>query len=171
MHVDLLKSNIYISLVIIIFCSPLRLLSQESTKDEMLRKTGAQYYLGSRDDLLMKVNIWGFVKSPGQYLVPTETDLISLISFAGGPLQEAKMKSIKLIRTHGNNGNGRKKSVINVNVKKYIETGNDSLIPELLPGDTIVVSGSILHHINKFFDFASKLALIAQIYFWVKVAN
>jgi protein involved in polysaccharide export with SLBB domain len=145
--------------------------SQEKTNDEILRKTGAQYYLGSEDELLMKVNIWGFVKTPGQYLVPAGTDLISLISFAGGPIQEAKMKNIKLIRARQDNGNGIQKSVINVDVKKYIKTGDDSLIPELLPGDTIVVSGSTIYHLGKFFDFASKLALIAQIYFWVKIAN
>jgi protein involved in polysaccharide export with SLBB domain len=38
----------------------------------------------------MQVNIWGFVKNPGRYEVPSSTDLIQLISFAGGPVQYAE---------------------------------------------------------------------------------
>ena len=60
---------------------------------------GAQYYLGDEDELLMKVNIWGFVRKPGQYMIPPNTDLISLMSFAGGPIEQAKIKSIKIVRS------------------------------------------------------------------------
>lgn len=174
MSVKLAKIYTFLLLFTLVFWTPVILLSQESTSDDTHRKTGAQYYLGSSDELLMKVNIWGFVRNPGQYLVPTDTDLISLISFAGGPAEEAKIKNIKLIRAtghNGTNGNGSFKKVINVNVEKYIKTGNDDLIPALLPDDTIVISGSTLHFVGKFFDFAAKLAVVAQIYFWVQVAN
>ncbi|MFQ5707295.1 MAG: SLBB domain-containing protein [bacterium] len=174
--------------LVLLFCTPVILMSQESTKDvtyprryylgsqanpkdDVRPKTGAQYYLGSADELLMKVNIWGFVRNPGQYLVPTDTDLISLISFSGGPIEDAKMKNIKVIRAGGHDGHGKNVKVIKVNVEQYINTGDESLIPALLPDDTIVVSGSTIHFIGKFFDFAAKLAVIAQIYFWVQIAN
>ncbi|MCJ7812916.1 hypothetical protein MUP95_06335, partial [bacterium] len=39
----------------------------------------AQYQLGTENDLLVPINIWGFVEKPGQYLVPMNTDLISLL--------------------------------------------------------------------------------------------
>lgn len=165
------------------------------------RSRAAQYYLGEQDELLIKVNIWGFVRRPGQYMVPKDTDLISLISFAGGPLDQARMKKIKVIRstqpaaTSGdatiganagemvlaspasrgstalNNAAKPADQVIEVNVKKYLETGQQSLIPELQPGDTIVVPGSALQFFGKALDFVSKFAVIAQIYFWVDVAN
>jgi hypothetical protein len=61
--------------------------------------------------------------------------------------------------------------VIEVDVKKYLETGRQELIPELMPGDTIVVPGSPFHFVGKVLEFASKFAVIAQIYFWVTVAN
>lgn len=168
MLIRYVKLTIFVLSTMLMFCTPLRILSQEDTREKTLRKSGAQYFLGSEDELLMKVNIWGFVRSPGQYLVPVDTDLISLISFAGGPVEDAKMKTVKVVRAMGHNG--RETTVINVDVRKYIETGDDSLIPELRPGDTIVVSGSTLHFVGKFFEFASRLAVIAQIYFWVKVA-
>jgi hypothetical protein len=165
------------------------------------RSRAAQYYLGEQDELLIKVNIWGLVRRPGQYMVPKDTDLISLISFAGGPLDEARMKKIKIIRsttpattssgaTIGANASETMlaspssrgsaalnapstpaQQVMEVNVKKYLETGQQSLIPELQPGDTIVVPGSKLQFFGKALDFVSKFAVIAQVYFWVDVAN
>jgi hypothetical protein len=160
---------------------------------------GAQYFLGDQDELLIKVNIWGFVRKPGQYMVPKDTDLISLISFAGGPLEQAKIKKVKIIRdvetgappssnraTQGelmlassakpSNVDLSKPSppaqqVIEVNIKKFLDSGQPTLIPELRPGDTIVVPGSTFHFLGKALDFASKFAVIAQIYFWVNVAD
>jgi len=171
----------------------------EGEQPDLGRSRAAQYYLGDQDELLIKVNIWGLVRRPGQYMVPKDTDLISLISFAGGPLDQARMKKIKIIRSSmpAATSNGApiganasevmlasrtggaalnapstpSQQVIEVNVKKYLETGQQSLIPELQPGDTIVVPGGALQFFGKALDFVSKFAVIAQIYFWVDVAN
>ena len=160
---------------------------------------GAQYFLGDQDELLMRVNIWGFVRKPGQYMVPTDTDLISLISFAGGPAEQAKVKAIKVVRTNdlalnttstdhevlggvnqsraalGTNLAEKQATaparVLMVDVKKYLKTGDRNLIPALQPGDTIVVEGTAFNTVNKVLDFASKIAVFGQIYFWVTVAN
>ncbi len=169
------------------------------------KNRGALYYLGEQDELLIKVNIWGFVERPGQYMVPTGTDLISLISFAGGPREQAKLKKVKLIRNsnllasrlesskrylamNGNLGVEAEDSdnaqaarnlqdlkgqptVIEVNVKKFLETGDQSLNPELKPGDTVVIEGTTFHFVSKVFEFTTKLAVIAQIYFWIYAAR
>ena len=42
--------------------------------------------------LAIKVHIWGQVHRPGRYLVPDGTDLVGLISFAGGPTSGAKLQ-------------------------------------------------------------------------------
>src|SRR5574341_717354 len=70
----------------------------EGAQPDLGRPRAAQYYLGDQNELLIKVNIWGFVRRPGQYMVPKDTDLISLISFAGGPLEQARVKKVKIIR-------------------------------------------------------------------------
>ncbi len=168
--------------------------AEQSASD---RNRGAQYFLGAEDELLIKVNIWGFVRKPGQYMVPKNTDLISLISFAGGPIEQAKINKVKIIRapefnpatqshrvnqsdlalaSRSNNIELSKlaapnQEVLEVNIKKYLETGERNLIPELRPGDTIVLPGSTLHFLGKVLDFASKFAVVAQIYFWVNVAD
>ncbi len=125
---------------------------------------GAQYFLGTDDQLLIKVNIWGFVAKPGQYLVPSDTDLISLISFAGGPREGAKLNTIKLIRTMPNE---KDEKVFKINVDKFTKKGDISIIPRLKPGDTIIISGSKWYYASKYLEFVSKLAMLVQIYTWI----
>jgi polysaccharide biosynthesis/export protein len=127
----------------------------------------AQYYLGSKDELLIPINVWGFVQKPGQYLIPDNTDLITLLSYAGGPTENAKISHIRVIRNDRKVGN----VVYKVDVKKFIETGDNRLIPILKPGDTIIVSGTTFHWINQFFEFVSRLAIIAQIYYLIVISN
>lgn len=121
----------------------------------------AQYFLGSQDQVLMAVNVWGFVHKPGQYMVPYETDLISLLSFAGGPREEARIKSIRLVRP--DNGSGQPQ-VIEVDVKKYLQNGLAGEIPVLRPGDTVVVSGTSFHFVNQFFEFAVRIGALIQVW-------
>jgi len=128
---------------------------------------GAQYVIGNQDQLLIRVNIWGFVKMPGQYLVPTNTDLVSLISYAGGPLEDAQLKKIRLIRTAMGDSSEK---LISLNVKKFIESGNVTENPELLPNDTIVVPATSYHWVIKSLEFVSKLGSIAYFsYFAVRL--
>jgi len=126
---------------------------------------GAQYFLGTDDQLLIKVNVWGFVAKPGQYLVPSETDLLSLISFAGGPREGAKLSNIKLIRAR--KANDQTNKILRIDIDKFIKDGKNSLIPQLEPGDTIIVAGSTWYKINDFLGFVTKIAALVQIYWWI----
>lgn len=176
-------------------------LSQTDEPSPTTKSRGALYYLGEQDELLMRVNIWGFVRQPGQYMVPKDIDLISLISFAGGPSEQAKIKKIKVIRndnvqasTNGVDAGvlamtdaaggqavvpARKRDaardfdgeVFEVNVKKYLKTGDASLIPELKPGDTIVVEGSTLHTVTKVLDFTARIAVVVNLYYLLRIAG
>jgi hypothetical protein len=127
----------------------------------------AQYYLGSSDELLIPVNVWGFVQKPGQYMVPDNTDLIALLSFAGGPIENARMNHIRIIRNDPKTGN----VVYSIDVKRFIETADERLIPNLRPGDTVIVDGTTFHWINRFFEFVSRLAIIAQIYYLIAISE
>jgi len=44
----------------------------------------AQYILGNEDVLLITVNLWGHVKKPGIYSIPSNFGIIDLLSSAGG---------------------------------------------------------------------------------------
>jgi polysaccharide export outer membrane protein len=128
---------------------------------------GAQYYLGSEDELLVPVNIWGYVEKPGQYLVPNNTDLISLLSFAGGPTEDAKISNIHIVRSDAKLGS----QIWKIDVDRYIETGDERLIPTLKPNDTVIVKGTTFHWITRMFEFVSRLAVIAQMYYFIILAD
>lgn len=124
----------------------------------------SQYYLGDKDEILIKVNIWGYIRKPGQYMVPRNTDLISLISFAGGPTEGARLDDVKLIRENlkGQNGkNNHQQNIVSVDVKKYIETGNSNIIPPLTPNDTVVIHQSFGNKVQKFLGIGSVFGIIA----------
>lgn len=60
--------------------------------------SAAYYYLSKPGELTMQINIWGYVHHPGRYEVPTNTDIIQLLSFAGGPIQDGNLGKIKISR-------------------------------------------------------------------------
>jgi len=84
----------------------------------------------------MTVKVWGEVQKPGLYDIPIGTDLVELISSAGGPKDTAQLSKIKII--HGSKQD-QQSQVSKVNVKEFLDTGDNSLIPEIKPNDTIIV--------------------------------
>ena len=101
--------------------------------------SSAYYYVGKSGELTITVNLWGFVKNPGRYEVPSSTDLIQLISYGGGPLKTAKLNKVRIVRNVREDSTITEKVII-VDVEKIIEEGEPS--PLLLPGDTVIVPGS-----------------------------
>jgi protein involved in polysaccharide export with SLBB domain len=152
---------------------------RDNSRDNMKETDNqpSRYFLGEEENLLLSVNILGMVQKPGQYMVPYRTDLITLVAYAGGFQEHAKISEVKLIRNipaDGKNGTNGKKGrtvVYKMNVKKYFENGDTAQIPQLMPDDTIVVGGSAAKTVDRFFDFVAKGVLVAQLYFLIKVAN
>jgi polysaccharide biosynthesis/export protein len=130
-----------------------------------MNNASAYTYSGSmsnEEKLKIYTYIWGQVLRPGLYIVPDDTDLLTLLSLAGGPSENAKLSKIRIIRPTSNS-----QKVILVNLKAYMETGNEALIPILQPGDTIVVSGTIFYAFTRVTDFLSKVAIALSIYLTV----
>jgi hypothetical protein len=144
---------------LLLFCAICNSFSQ--TSGGQIQSGAAQYVLGAQDEVLMPVNVWGFVIKPGQYMVPYDTDLVSLLSYAGGPREEAKIKEIKIVR---NSTMAASDSVFVIDVKKFIKNADQNQNPVLKPGDTIVVSGTTFHFISNFFEFAYRIAVVVQAY-------
>ena len=140
--------------------------AQERQKKEAANTRGAaRYYLGSlggtTEELLMNVNVWGFVLKPGQYMVPVKTDLVSLISFAGGPLEQASLKRVQLIRGTAKDD---EPTVVTVDLQKYLEQGDRSVLPTLRPGDTVVVRAGKMYGFKRALEYVWRIAVIVQAY-------
>jgi len=149
---------------------PTQALAQEATQQGMVRQNvptirqvgeGNQYYLGEANELLIRVNVWGRVEHPGQYFVPATTDLITLLSAAGGPTSRSRISDIRVVRGDPL-GQGE---VLQVNVKKFLKTGDRRLIPDLKPEDTVIVSSTTWQLTTEILQVGGAVALIANAYF------
>ncbi len=112
------------------------------------------YYFSpeERNMLLIRVNVWGNVKSAGSVLVPDGTDVMGAISFANGPSQDANTQSVTLIHADGK----REK----LNLTKYRNESDRRNNPILKPGDTIVVPASGWFGFTRAVSFIYQVAVI-----------
>ena len=64
--------------------------SSESIKNKY------EYVTGDDGLIKFRVNVIGHVKDPGSYLVPDGCDLITALSYAGGPLEGSKLDKVMI---------------------------------------------------------------------------
>jgi hypothetical protein len=65
----------------------------------MTKRAGAIYYNKSvKGKVLIPVNVWGYVTTPGLHFVPAETSFIEALSMAGGPRENSNLENVRLIR-------------------------------------------------------------------------
>ena len=57
-----------------------------------------RYLTSSNGNIMMNVNIWGHVRSPGSQIVYDGIDFASLLSTVGGPMDGANLKMVRLYR-------------------------------------------------------------------------
>jgi len=146
-------------LVFIIIMAAIFLYGQ-TTEGTTFNPGSVYLYPGSgNEQLMINTYIWGQVRNPGLYKIPDNTDLLTLISSAGGPTENAKLSKVKIIRP---TAEGEK--IIYVDLNNYMKTGDMTLIPILKPGDTIFVAGSAFYAIERVSSFLGNLVIFFSIY-------
>ena len=95
-----------------------------------------RYLTSSNGNIMMNVNIWGHVRSPGSQIVYDGIDFASLLSTVGGPMDGANLKMVRLYREIPDlNG----KIMYNINLNNFIESGDRSDFIQIKPNDTIII--------------------------------
>jgi len=118
--------------------------------------------------LSMVIRVWGEVKQPGVTMVPSDADLISLLSYVGGPTDKAKLDNIRIIRFNDTEGEDR---IVYADIDAFLETGDDSNIPKIYPNDTIVVKGTIWKTLSGFTSYISLGVTLIQAYYYFNIAT
>jgi len=123
--------------------------SLSQTKDyEIGSATSGQYrpqggYFDYADpaSVNIKVSIWGYARYPGRYVVPINTTLMDLISYAGGPTTDADLEDIRLYRV--NEDSTHKILRFNYNDLLWEDSlkSNRTNFPELQAGDVLLLPG------------------------------
>lgn len=124
------------------------------------QSSAARYYkiVDIDGEVTKKINLWGHINSPGRYEVPISTNLVELITYAGGPREYALMDDIKIYRT---DQYGRK-LVLTVDLDNPSETPDSDLI--IYDGDTVYIDySSVVTWRDVFSLISGPLAMIASI--------
>lgn len=125
-----------------------------------------RYLYSDEQTLQIVVHIWGEVNRPGRYIVQDGTNVLELISLAGGPTEYSNLSKVKLTReifsdTTEERSNIKIKSVhkeiIKIDLKKYLEKEVTDPIPVLYPGSVVKISK------NNWFRYQSMIRIISQI--------
>lgn len=139
-----------------------------------------QYLTGNEKKIEMIVHIWGEVKNPGEYRVSDNTNILELISKAGGPTEYSNIKNIMLTRettslsqlstgvqrseldsnqsqfSSTENTTNLSKRVIEINLAQYLKSQQPEDLPVLQPGDVIYIKR------NSWFRWQTAIRLISQ---------
>ena len=78
------------------------------------------------------VYLFGKINAPGRYAFNDSMGFLDLIAAADGPSASADLYNVRV-----NHRNGKRVEVTTVNLARYFETGDDSLLPKIRTGDTI----------------------------------
>jgi hypothetical protein len=120
---------------------------------------GPVYNYSEEEGLSINVNIWGFIAAPGKYRVPSSTNLIQLISMAGGPTDRARLSDIRIL--HDLSVDSTIVEPVNVfNLDEYTRTADTSLNPILIENDTIIVPGDALNVFREILAVFRDIALV-----------
>jgi hypothetical protein len=99
-------------------------------------QAGAYYYVARPNEVTMQVNVWGFVQHPGRYEVATNTDLVQLLSYAGGPTNDADMSDVRISRIIRRDGSITIRD-LSLDMQRLDRVDEAKL--QLQPGDTIFI--------------------------------
>jgi hypothetical protein len=69
-----------------------------SSQYQLRQSQGAFFDYSDPESINIRVAIWGFVRFPGKYAIPISSTLNDLLSFAGGPTDDAHLDKLKLVR-------------------------------------------------------------------------
>lgn len=118
---------------------------QKVGNESFYPQQGGFYNYGDKDKVNIDVNVWGYVKYPGKYLIPKGSTIQDLISYCGGPLVESKLEDIRLFRPKNDSLNISKDKIINLDYNDLFwedkVSSNDKINFELLPGDILILPG------------------------------
>lgn len=80
------------------------------------------------------IYLFGQLGAPGRYRFEPDMHFLDILAAADGPTQDADLANVRV--SHRNQPRSR---VTHLDLALYFETGDESLLPNVLPGDTIFI--------------------------------
>lgn len=106
------------------------------------RQTQGGYFdYSDPEQLNINVSLWGFVKYPGRYLIPINSTVIDLLSYGGGPSDDALLEDLRLFRIFPDSSQIMIKFGLNELLHESILKSRRASIPDIEAGDVLLVPG------------------------------
>jgi protein involved in polysaccharide export with SLBB domain len=106
----------------------------------------------------ISVYIWGEVKLPGKYYVPSGTSIIDVISTAGGPTNFADLKKVKIVHTRRDT-----ERVEIINLEEYLKKKSKTKILEVYDSDVILVPTNSWYTWKQVIKVLGDVALVVNV--------
>ena len=103
-----------------------------------------RYLTDEKGNIMMYVNIWGHVGSPGHHLVYEGIDLATIMSVVGGPKSGANMKKVRVYREIPEDDGTL---VYHLDFEKFVSSGDRSEFIRIKPNDTIIIPEKMSNYI------------------------
>jgi hypothetical protein len=136
------------------------------TTSSMSYPGGAYYNFSSGSGCDLSVSVWGYVRNPGRYKIPCETNLLELLSYCQLGNVEPYLWKVKIVRKGGAENTNEIREVFEVDLAKYLTVKGTSMsTTELLlfPGDLVIVDGEPVFHYDWLLRIAQIVTAIASI--------
>ena len=75
-------------------------------------------------EVTMTVNLWGEIPQQGVYVVPINTDIVQLLSYAGGPRDRSNLEEVLVYRASGKKDQ-KLRILKTINVRDILEGRSD----------------------------------------------
>ena len=102
-----------------------------------------RYITNAEGTIMMNVNLWGHVRSPGSHIVFDGIDFASLLSIVGGPIEGANLRKVKVFREIPDADGSL---VYQIDLDEFMNTGSRSAFIKIKPNDTIIVPQKFLSY-------------------------
>lgn len=112
-----------------------------SNLNQIRQNQGALYDYSDPSTINIKVSVWGYVKFPGKYIIPIESNIYDLLSYAGGPTEDAHLDDLRVLKIKEDSS----QSMIKFNYNDLLWDENLKELknaPLLEAGDILLVPGS-----------------------------
>lgn len=114
---------------------------QIGTNLNQLRQSQGGYFdYSDPESVNIKVSVWGFVKYPGKYIIPYYSNAFDLLSYAGGPAENANLDDIRIFRINEDSS----QVFIDLNYEDFLwneELTSEKIAPRINMGDILLVPG------------------------------
>ena len=102
---------------------------------------GGYFNYSDPEAVNIKVAVWGWVRYPGKYTVPSYTTVSDLLSLAGGPTDGADLEDLRVYRVNEDSTQAMMKFNYNDLLYESKLQSKYRKVPKLDAGDILVVPG------------------------------